>query len=343
MKRILLIALAALLLTTLAACQSQAAQTSDAETKELTFAYICKILDNPWFQGTTSAFEKRAKELGVARVLLYDSRMDPETAMSQVDMVIQQGVDALAINLPDEKMSRAVTDKLNAAGIPFIAADDPFVDEGKRIAPSYELDAYTSGAQMGDWLAKYVKENDLAKNLNETMYVNLGALQIASLVPRSTGANEAWSAILPDYPADRMRTLDTKTATPEDAYNVMAAQITAHPEVKTWFVTTVNDECSVGAARALEAAGLDKSSFVTAAGGYMIEPEWTAGSSCIVAGNFIPPASDGTALAEGLYEAVKTGQEPFLNLKKPGDDHGICFLTPLIITPADYRQIMGLD
>jgi len=366
MKSILLLALSALLLLSSVACQSapnatpaandtapnqepasapDTQDTSPADTgeKELTFAYICKILDNPWFQGTTAAFEKRAKELGVTRVLLYDSKMDPETCMSQVDMVIAEGVDALAINLPDEKMSRAVADKLFAAGIPFIAADDPFMDDGVRIAPSYELDAYTSGAQMGDWLAKYVLENDLLQNIEETMYVNIGVPQIASFVPRTLGCNEAWSAIIPDYPADRMKDLDAKTGEPEESYNVMAAQITAHPEIKTWFVTGVCDEVAVGAARALEAANLDKTSYVTGAGGYMIEPEWETDHSCIVAANYIPPEADGTALAEGLFLAVTTGAVPFDDVKLPGADFGIMFLTPIIIVPEDYRQIMGLD
>src|SRR5574340_1002831 len=84
-----------------------ASGSGEPAKKKIVVAYVCKVLDNPWFQATTSAFKAKALALGASDVLLLDSKMDPELAMSQVDTLISQKISGLVINLPDEKLSRA--------------------------------------------------------------------------------------------------------------------------------------------------------------------------------------------------------------------------------------------
>ena len=311
--------------------------------KKIVLAYVCKVLDNPWFQATTSAFKAKALELGASEVLLLDSKMDPELAMSQVDTLISQKISGLVINLPDEKLSRAVVDKCKAAGIPIIGTDDPLVENGKRIAPSLELDSYDAGAVMGDWLAKYVKENNLAKNLDDTMYINLAGLQIASFVQRTKGANEAWSKFLPDYPADKMITADTTTVLPEEGYKTMSANIVAHPNVKTWFVTTVNDEVAIGAVRALEQAKLDRTSYVAGLGGYLAKNEFKKDFTCLVASSHISAVIDGETNAQAMMDYLQKGKEIFGDKKKAGQEYGIFYMPSLVVTKDNYRKVMGKD
>lgn len=322
-----------------------AEESADAAVPEATgdikLAYICKVLDNAWFQGTTAAFEAKAKELGATEVLLLDSKMDPETCLSQVDSVIQQGINGVAINLPDENMSRAVADKFNAAGIPFIAQDDPFVENGEYIAPAYMLDAYLSGWQTGEWMGQYVMENNLMDSIDEMMFINLAALQIESFVKRTDGAVEGFQAACPDFPADKMLTIDTKDALEEGGYNAMASQIAAHPEIKIWIVTGVNDETAIGGVRALEAAGLSGTSYVGGAGAYLAKDEWKKDETCLVMSNFIDPNVDGNTAAEELIKSIQNGTVPFDEVKEPGQEFGIGYLTPIVCTPADYEEIMG--
>ena len=263
--------------------------------------------------------------------------------MSQVDTVISQKIDGLVINLPDQKLSRAVVDKCKAANLPVIGTDDPLIENGKRIAPSLELDSYDAGFVMGDYLGKYVKKNNLVANIKNTMYVNLAALQISSFVERTNGANAAWSKNVPEYPKDRMVTADTDTADPEAGYQTMAATIVAHPEVKTWFVTTVNDEVATGAVRALEQAKLDKTSYVVGLGGYLAKNEFKKDATCLIASSYISPKRDGEANAQALMDFILKGKEIYGEYKKPGDEVGIYWMPTIVVTKEDYKQIMGKD
>jgi L-arabinose transport system substrate-binding protein len=311
--------------------------------KKIVVAYICKILDNPWFQATTSAFKAKALALGASEVLLIDSKMDPELSMSQVDTVIAQKIDGLVINLPDQKLSRAVVDKCKAAKIPVIGTDDPLVENGKRIAPSLELDSYNAGYVMGEYLGKYVKEKNLAADLKSTMYVNLAALPISSFVERTNGANAAWSKQVPEYPKDRMITADTDTADPEAGYQSMAATIVAHPEVKTWFVTTVNDEVATGAVRALEQAKLDKTSYVVGLGGYLAKNEFKKEGTCLIASSHISAQRDGEANAQALMDFILKGKEIYGEYKKAGEEFPVYWMPTVVVTKDNYRQVMGKD
>jgi L-arabinose transport system substrate-binding protein len=311
--------------------------------KKIVVAYVCKVLDNPWFQATTSAFKAKALELGASEVLLLDSKMDPELAMSQVDTLIAQKIDGLVINLPDEKLSRAVVDRCQAANIPVIGTDDPLVEEGVRIAPSLELDSYDAGYVMGEYLGKYVKENNLIKDVNDTMYVNLAGLQIASFVQRTNGANDAWSKELPSYPKDRMITADTDTVLTEEGFTTMSATIVAHPGVKTWFVTTVNDEVAIGAVRALEQARLDKTSYVVGLGGYLAKNEFKKDLTCLIASSHISATHDGEMNAQALMDYILTGKEIFGEYKKAGQKYGTYYMPTIVVTKENYRNVMGKD
>ncbi len=340
MKKLSLIVLT--LIVAGALCFAGATKEAPAK-KKIVLAYICKILDNPWFQATTSAFKAKALELGASEVLLIDSKMDPELSMSQVDTVISQKIDGLVINLPDQKLSRAVVDKCRAAKIPVIGTDDPLIENGKRIAPSFELDSFDAGFVMGDYLGKYVKQNNLLKNVNDTMYVNLAALPISSFVERTKGANAAWSKQVPDYPKDRMITADTATADPEAGYKSMAATIVAHSDVKTWFVTTVNDEVATGAVRALEQAKLDKTSYVVGLGGYLAKNEFKKEGTCLIASSYISPKIDGDTNAQAMMDFILKGKEMYGDYKKPGMDYGVFFLPSIVVTKDNYKSIMGKD
>jgi L-arabinose transport system substrate-binding protein len=339
MKRLLLV----LLVVAVVAASAFATGTKEGPQKKVVLAYVCKVLDNPWFQATTSAFKAKALALGASEVLLLDSKMDPELAMSQIDTLISQKVSGIVCNLPDEKLSRAVVDKCKAAKIPIIGTDDPLVENGKRIAPTLELDSYDAGYVMGDYLAKYVKEKGLIKNVNDTMYINLAGLQIASFVQRTKGANDAWSKILPSYPADRMITADTDTVLTEEGFQTMSAQIVAHPEVKTWFVTTVNDEVAIGAARALEQAKLDRTSYVAGLGGYLAKNEFKKDFTCIVASSHISATIDGETNAQAMMDFILKGKEIFGDKKKPGQEFGTFWMPSLIVTKENFRKVMGKD
>ena len=258
-------------------CKTQAAETTAAEKTaaettvaaettaagivpaDITIGYVCKLLDNPWFRPVNDAMQKVIESYG-SKLISVDAKMDPELYVSSIDNLIGQGVTAMVLTPPDQTLSRVSVDKCEAAGIPVLAYADPLIEDGVKIAPAFELDGYLSGYLCGEALANYVKDNNLITDVETTGLATITCLSVSQFVPRTDGSIAGWKKVLPDYPESQYFTNDTKTSITEEAYDSMNALITANPDIKTWFVLSANDESEVGAARALEVAGLDRTS-----------------------------------------------------------------------------------
>ena len=68
---------------------------------------------------------------------------------------------------------------------------------------------------------------------------------------------------MPDFPEANIFKADYDGTT-DKGNTAAAAVITANPQIKTWLVTGANEEGCIGAARALESAGLDADACVVA-------------------------------------------------------------------------------
>ena len=153
-----------------------------------------------------------------------------------------------------------------------MADDDGLIDEnGKHIAPALELDAYKVGQGMGEYLAKYVKDNSISGD--DVGYIVMTMSEVSSCVPRSEGAHDKFVEMASDFPKDKIIKADYDGTT-DKGFNVAAATINAHPEIKKWLVTAPNDEGAQGATRALEQANLDKDAIVIGVGGYLAKDEF---------------------------------------------------------------------
>ncbi len=228
--------------------------------KNIVIAGIYKALDQGWFQDTSAAAEKTALKLGAKEYLKLDASMNPDKYMTALETVIARKVDGVIVCIPDQSLSNATVNKLKAAGIPVLADDDALIDaNGKKLAPSFELDAFLVGKQMGLWLVNHVMDKKLVKDPATTGFMSLTIMTVNSCVPRSEGYEAAWKAGL--YSKVKIFQADYNGET-EKAFNVAAATITANPKIKTWFVCAPNDEGAQGATRALEQAGLDKEAVV---------------------------------------------------------------------------------
>lgn len=103
--------------------------------------------------------------------------------------------------------------------------------------------------------------------------------------------------------------------------------ITAHPEIKTWLVTGANEEGCIGAARALESAGLG----VVGLGGYMAKDEFKKdGGSCVKASAYFSAESVGAGSIDVLLQLIE-GKEP---PKETAVD-------AVVVTPDNYVEVMG--
>ncbi|MDA3938837.1 MAG: ribose ABC transporter substrate-binding protein RbsB [Spirochaetia bacterium] len=92
------------------------------ESDGLTLGLSLSTLNNPFFVTLKEGAEAKAAELG-AKLIIVDSQDDPSKEATNIEDLIQKGVDALLINPTDADAIVPSIKKANAAGIPVFTID----------------------------------------------------------------------------------------------------------------------------------------------------------------------------------------------------------------------------
>lgn len=306
-----------------------------------TLAFICKDLSQEWFVGTSTAMKDTATARGAKDVLMYDCGMSPDKYMTALDNAIAQAVDVLIVCPPDQKLSQITVQRCAEAGIKVMADDDGLIDEkGVHIAPALELDAYKVGQGIGEYLGNYVIANKIDADFSKVGYLCMTMSEVSSCVPRSTGAVDKYTELVPSFPAEKIIKADYD-GTSDKGFNVAAATITANPDIEIWLVTAPNDEGAQGATRALEQAGKDKNAIVIGVGGYLAKDEFKKEFSCFKATAYIDPVLDGTIAANAAMDWIEKGAVPYDEYKQEGLEFGVYPFSATMIDATNYVEIMG--
>ncbi|HHW01082.1 MAG TPA: galactose/glucose ABC transporter substrate-binding protein MglB [Clostridiaceae bacterium] len=143
MKKLLAFLLAALLLLSFVGCsKSQQASEGDTSQKQtdqaseqksnddagkeqkaddkFTIGVCIYKYDDTYMSSVRQAIEKEAAAVPNVELLMNDSKGDQATQNDQIDILIEKGVDALAINIVDIGAVQTVLDKAQAANIPIV-------------------------------------------------------------------------------------------------------------------------------------------------------------------------------------------------------------------------------
>lgn len=291
---------------------------------------IYKAGDQTWFIDEGNAAKAKAESMG-AEFVYVDAKMNPEEALKAVDNAIANKADGILMCIPDQTMSQAIVDKAEEAGIPIIGVDDALEVNGEKIAPWVGIDGYVIGEANGEYMANYIKDNNLLTD-PEVAVMILTMDTVSSVVPRTEGAFDKFTSVLPEFDKAKIYKADTDGTT--DKGNTSAtALITAHPEVKKWIVMSGNEETAIGAVRAIETAGLDKDSAVIGLGGYLAKDEWNNKGTdvAIKAAAYFSADSIGGSSAEMLINHINNGTEIPKSTAVPA----------IVVTPENYKEVMG--
>lgn len=303
-----------------------------AEEKDKLVVYgIYKAGDQTWFIDEGAAAQKAVEEAG-GEFIYVDAKMNPEEYLKAIDNAIANKASGIVTCIPDQTMSQTVIDKCEEAGIPVVAADDALQDaEGEKLAPWVGINAYKIGEANGEWLANYVNENDLAGKEDVGLLV-MTMDTVSSCVPRAEGELDKFNELVPDFNQDNIFKADYDGTT-DKGNTAAAAVITANPQIKTWLVTGANEEGCIGAARALESAGLDADACVVGLGAYMAKDEWNnkgADGTCVKASAYFSADSVGAGSVEVLLGMID-GEEVEMETA----------IDAVVVTPEDYKDVMG--
>lgn len=288
----------------LTAC-SGAGADSGGDDDTLRIAYIQKQGDQQYFIDQADGAATMAAELG-AEVTVIDVGDDANEAISQLDTVIAQGFDGIAIVVPDQKIGPQIIAAAKKAGIPLIATDDTIEDGEGNFAPFVGFDGTSMGEQVGAEAARLFQETGWTAANTKIIRVSKEDLQTCE--DRNDGAARVFEETT-GAGLDMIRV--GTDASVIDSQDKTAAAFTANPGVDHWVVWGCNDESETGAVTALQNAGVAPENIIgVGLGAYLACKDWKAG---VESGNkaalYISGVDVGKAAIEVLVEAINNETE----------------------------------
>lgn len=243
MKKMLLM-FVLLAMMVLAACSMEAPGSDSEETTggedaggDYTIGFSISTLNNPFFVTLSEGAEAKASELG-ASLSVVDAQDDASKQASDVEDLIQQGVDMILINPVDSEAVASAVESANNANIPVITVDRSA--EGGEVVSHIASDNTAGGEMAGEYLLSLVGDN----------------AQVAELegVPGSSAARERGEGFN-KVATESLDVVAKQTANfnRAEGLSVMENILQANPDVTGVFAH--NDEMALGALEAIEAAG----------------------------------------------------------------------------------------
>lgn len=160
-KKFLAMLMASVMVLGLAACGGGDAPAEEAASGDLpTVGVLIYKYDDTYISTVRNALEAALD--GKAEVIMQDGKGDQATQNDQLDVMIEKGVDVLAVNMVDAKAAAGVVEKAKAAGIPavfFNREPDTEVIQSYEKAVFIGTNAADAGKMQGDLVKKIFDEN----------------------------------------------------------------------------------------------------------------------------------------------------------------------------------------
>lgn len=227
MKKILIIAMAAVMLTAIPAFAAKK-----------TIGLVVSTLNNPFFVTLKDGAVDKAKELGIDIVVL-DSQNDPAKEIANVEDLLSRGVSAILINPTDSDAVGNAIKMANRAKIPVITLDRG-ANRGKVVS-HIASDNVAGGIMAGKYIVKMLGGHGNVVELQ-------GIPGTSAARDRGKGFNEAIKGTAIKVVARQAADFDRTKG-----LNVMENILQAQPSIDAVFAH--NDEMALGALKAIQGTG----------------------------------------------------------------------------------------
>ena len=225
----------------LAACSMESSFISDEENKDsgadnegnMKIGFSVSTLNNPFFVTLSDAAKEKAAEEG-ASLSVVDAQDDASKQASDVEDLIQQGVDLIVINPVDSASVVTAVESANNANIPVITVDR--TAEGGEVVTHIASDNVAGGRLAGEYLLTLVDEGAQVAMLE-------GVAGSSAARDRGEGFIEAVEGKL-DIVTSQTANFDRS-----EGLTVMENIMQAHPDIQAVFAQ--NDEMALGALEAI--------------------------------------------------------------------------------------------
>lgn len=238
-----------LMMVLLAGCSTEAPGSSDKSEKEtgakqddtVKIGLSVSTLNNPFFVSLKQGAEDEAKAQG-AEIVTVDAQNDSAKQVSDIEDLIQQGVDILLVNPTDSAAVAVAIESANNAKIPVITVDRSA--EGGEVVAHIASDNVAGGEMAGEYI--------LEKLGNKGKIVELEGIPGSSAArERGEGFHKAVDGVA-DVEVVAKQAADFDRA---KGLSVMENILQGNKDIQAVFAH--NDEMALGALEALQAAGLN--------------------------------------------------------------------------------------
>jgi ribose transport system substrate-binding protein len=223
------------------ACSSAAlsAQAADTKAGPMKIGVSFQEINNPYFVTMKDALQDASKTIG-AELLVTDARHDVAKQISDIEDMLQKGIDILIINPTDSVGVEAAVKEAHDKGVVVVAVDAQANGPLDSFVGSKNYDA---GLQACDYLAKNIGgKGDVGI---------LDGIAVVPILERVRGCKDA----LAKYPDIKLVSTQNGKQERDQALSVTENMLQAQPNLKGLF--SVNDNGSLGALAAIQSSGMD--------------------------------------------------------------------------------------
>ena len=226
---------------------------SGAALADMKIGVSMSQFDDTWLTYLRESMDKKAKSYPDGVQLQFeDARSDVVKQLSQVESFISQKVDAIVVNPVDTAATKKIPEAAVKAGIPLVYVnrrpDDLKLPKGVVTVASNDLEA-------GEMQMQYLADKMGGKG---DIVILLGDLANNSTTNRTKGVKE----VLAKYPNIKIEQEQTGTWLRDKGMTLVNDWLTQGRKFDA--VVANNDEMAIGAAMALQQAGVDKGSVLIA-------------------------------------------------------------------------------
>ncbi|MDO4260707.1 MAG: substrate-binding domain-containing protein [Eubacteriales bacterium] len=218
------------------------AAANDAELSGIKVAYLTPSLDVPFWRYVKHGVEDEMKTLVPdSEVVVYDSKDDANTQLSNAQDAITKQVDAIIISPTDSASCVSVLSIAEEASIPVVICDIG-TDSG-TYASFISTDNEGGAKELGEYIASLLNDGDTVAQ------ITLNQARINGVL-RKDGFDAGLEASGKDITDVEFKQMEKVNR--EEGETFTQDLITAHPELKAIFCHS--EDPSMGAVSALEAA-----------------------------------------------------------------------------------------
>ncbi|WP_273836171.1 ribose ABC transporter substrate-binding protein RbsB [Guptibacillus sedimenti] len=235
--------LLSLSLLVLGACSLQppewAKPSQETDIEDIKIGLSVSTLNNPFFVSMKDGVEAEAKEKGMD-IVVVDAQNDAAKQISDVEDLIQQGVDVLLINPTDSAAISTAVQSANSLGIPVVTLDRSA--EKGDVATLVSSDNEKGGEMAGEFLVEQLGEEAKVAELE-------GVPGASATRERGKGFHNIADEKL-DVVAKQTANFDRT-----EGLNTMENLLQGNPDIEAVFAH--NDEMALGALQAIQSSGKD--------------------------------------------------------------------------------------